>query len=758
MTDMPFMCFIPASEKVISSSYLQQILPGGEHREILLVVTEFNLHLFIKTNSSSGINEFACHPYCNLFYIDFIDELTFRLTFSSNNNQNPFDGKNTFILTLVNKAPSTITEVIYNTAKITLPSSNYLRVNRKLKESSFPRIYTDIPPSYRIFMHRYRALLAWKKIFPPQFSLQKLRDFLLTKPTVIDLGVIIDLDLDVSTFIHASDVVPRLSSIIIPGDIKPSLLFGILKKVLPYCTHIQKITITKNIDQSFYNFLNFLNRQNKISIQIIQFQDCQIPQVLIKSMQTLLMKHKIALSIIRCDLSQTLNKLFSIINTTENLSNLNLTSVLLNRSQNFPEMWNLTHLSLRGCGIDIYSILSSLDQTVPNIQYLDLSRNDCLTRFPQTIVIPECLTDLFLSQIHWSPSNFFTIFKSCCYTKRPISLSLADAIFTSRRESFRQFYGSFQDILNIENPNFYALYWNHNHIRSIFLQFLLKCNNLKFISFSGCKIKHHVVRMLQKFVETHNSLHTFDLHGSIHVTFTDMLSKLFYWLKKSRHIRRIDISKNKMGPQCIQSLAELISTNMKINQILIDEFDITEYSSLLPLINALKDRKAPIYVQYPEETFSKLKERGEIDDENLRAIRSLFRSPYAPKEQDCAQQWQLLIDQEYPEWPRINAVKDLSNNSSIIPDDNHHSISKFKLEDVNPPSSHGHKHKAKKETANATANNNNNNNSTKIIPNFFLFDVPLPPDEDFIRLHWEKRKSLDALSKALESSFTNSKS
>ena len=165
MSDMQFMCFIPASERIISNAYLQQILPGGEHREILLVVTEFNLHLFLETNSSSGCNEFACHPYCNLFLIDYIDELTFRLTFSSNNNQIPFDGNNTFIYTLVNKTPSNIIETIYSTAKMTLPSSNYLRTNRKFKDIPFPNNNDKIPRSYKLFMHRYRALLAWKKYF-----------------------------------------------------------------------------------------------------------------------------------------------------------------------------------------------------------------------------------------------------------------------------------------------------------------------------------------------------------------------------------------------------------------------------------------------------------------------------------------------------------------------------------------------------------------------------------------------------------------
>lgn len=641
MSDMQFMCFIPTSEKVIAHVYLQQILIGGEHKEILLVVTEFNLHFFLEMNSS-GCSEFACHPYCNLFRIDYIDELAFRLTFSSNNNQNPFDGKNTFIYILVNKAPSNIIEIIYNTAKMTLPTINYLRINMKFKDPLIHSNDDDIPRSYRNFMHRYRALLAWKKIFPPQISLQKLKDYLMTKPNVIDLGDILELNLDVSTFVHATDVIPRLNTIIVPGDVKPSFLYGVLKKVFPFCAHIHTIVICKQIDQSFFNFLNFLNKQNKISIQAIQFIDCQILPSLVKSIQTLLMKHRIALSFVSCDITQCLSNFFTLMTSSENLTNLSLTSVLLNETQNFNELCNITHLTLKGCGTDIYPLLSSLEEKIPNIEYLDLSRNKCIKELPQTISIPESLANLYLSQIHWSPQNLTNVLKSCCYSKNPISLSLADAVFISRRDSFRLFYNSFQEVLNIENPNLGGLYWNHNHIRSVFLQFLLKCTKLKFISFSGCKIKHHVVRMLQKFIESHHSLSTIDLHGSIRVTFTDKLSKLFVWLKKSRHIKRIDISKNKMGPQYIASLAELISTNLRINQILIDKFDITEYSSILPLINAIKERKTPIYIQFPEQTFAMLQEKGEINDQNLKQIRQLFKQPYASKDQENYIQWQLL--------------------------------------------------------------------------------------------------------------------
>lgn len=751
MSDMQFMCFIPVSEKVIESTYLQQILPGGEHREILLAVTEFNLHLFIETNFSE-CNEFACHPYCNLFRIDYIDELTFRLTFSSNNNQNPFDGKNIFIFTLVNKKPSSIIEVIYNTAKMTLPSSNFLRANRKFKDIPSQDTGDDILQPYRIFMHRYRALLAWKKIFPPQSSLQKLKDYLKTRPNIIELDTIMNLGLDVATFVHATDVIPKLNTVIIPGDNKASFLYGTLKKVIPFCTHIHKIIIHKQIDQSFYNFLNFLNKQNKISIKELQFLECQILPPLVKSIQTLLMKHSVALSIVSCDISQSLSKFLSIINSTENLTNLNLTSVLLNKTQDFPEMWNLTHLSLRGCGTDIFPIISSLDEKIPNIVYLDLSRNECTKELPLIISIPEHLSDLFLSQIHWTSKNILNILKNCCYSKRPISLSLAFAIFSSRRESFRQFYDSFQDILNIETPNLNALYWNHNHIRSVFLQFLLKCNNLKFISFSGCKIKHHVVRALQKFIESHNSLNTLDLHGSTRVTFTDMLSKLFIWLKKSRHIKRIDISQNKIRPQCISTLAELISTNTRINQILVDEFDITEYSSIQPLINSIKDRKVPIYVKYPERTFSILKERGEIDNESLKAIKPFFKQPYSSKDQDCAIHWQLLIDQEYPEWPRIDSIKEPSNDNFI--NDNQQDY------DNNSPTILPDTHNQKNKVINdkSFVNNNTHSNNNKIVPQFYLFDIPRPPDDDFIKLQWEKRVSFESLSKNLELSFSNSKS
>ncbi|KAK8841973.1 hypothetical protein M9Y10_026184 [Tritrichomonas musculus] len=647
MACLQFICFIPLSEKVISSVNLQQILPGGYHREISLVITEFNLRLFLENNSSSGFKEVACRPYSSLFLVDFIDDLTFRLVFSTNNNNmNPYDGRNIVTYTFISETSNSIIELLYKTAIITLPNGNYLRVNRKIKDFKSPN------NKIQTFIHRYRALLAWKRIFPPQISLQKLENYLLSDPAVINLQTIMELDFDIETFIHATDVIPKLNTIVIQGGANYSLLYDILKKVLLLCPHIQNIAIMYQIDHSFSNFLNFLSKQSKISIQSIQFRNSQISPSLVKSIQTLLMKHKLSLTFENCDLSQSLNRLLSI----KNLTNLNLHSNLMN-FQDFPQMKNLTHLSLKGCRIDICPLLSSLKEKVPNIEYLDLSKNECISELPQTISLPKTLKELFLSNVHFSSKNFAIIFKSSCFSYQPISLSLADPIFDSRKDSFSHFFDSFKkEIQNIQNPNLAALYWNHNHIRSVLLKFLLKCNNLKFVSFSGCKIKKHVIPALKKFIENHSGIQTIDLHGSIRVTFTGKLHKLFYWLKKSKSVRQVDVSKNKLNEKCITSLADLIASNSRLSQILIDDIEVDNFSSVQPLVNAIKERKESINVQFPDKAFLKLKQKGQIDDQNFNSIRALFEHPVAYKELDYAAYWQNLIDQRYPEWPFINSV------------------------------------------------------------------------------------------------------
>lgn len=595
MTDHQYICFIPISEKVVSFVNLQKILPGGYHLDVTLVITEFNLYFFVENDSQPLCKEFTFHPYSRLFLIDFIDDLTFRLVFSTNNNnRNRYDGKNIVIYTLFTENSTTVIDTIYKTAKKTLPTQNYMRVNHKINVN---KTNTDENyKSYELFLHRYRALLAWKKIYPPQSSLQKLKNYLSTKPTTIDLSIVTEMNADIESYLEATEVNPKMNTIIISGDMKTKFLYDKIKHILFFCPHINKIVIKNEIGQNFIDFLNFLRMHTKIRIFYIEIQNVQITTSFVKTLEEFLHKHDVEITFNQCDFTTISSDFIPIPNMTK----LIFESSIMNKITHITTTTNLTELTLKGCSIEISPLLKNLRENFPSIEKVDLSQNLCELDIPENIVLPDKLKELFLSEIRWTSSNFTNMFKSCAYSKSQLSVSFSEAKFKSRRESFHFFYERFKDIDHIENANIVSLQWNQNRIRSIFLKFLMKNNQLKFVSFSGCEVKKHVFVSMKKFVESHRSIETIDLHGSNRSTFESMMPRFLKLLKKSKSVRRIDISKNRLCKKCMKSLAELIATNTRINRIHFDDVQVEDAKSIVDLKRVIQMRKEEIFIEIPE--------------------------------------------------------------------------------------------------------------------------------------------------------------
>ncbi|OHT08059.1 hypothetical protein TRFO_23600 [Tritrichomonas foetus] len=697
-----FLCVIPASEKIIEYCWLQQILPKGEHRKVFLIVTEFNIHLFL--DSTDQPNLLACHPYKFLTGLDYIDEVTFRINFGSFG-----------IYTFVDTKPSKILETIYEAASQTLPASKYPKFNRKIQINVKPNIN-------QLLEQRYRAHLAWKHIFPTQFSLQRLRQYIKTKPIIIDLGIVEDLGIDVLTFLESTDVQPLFQTIVIPTRQNTSF-YDILEKFIPFYSNISSLIINEPIDQGVFHFLNHMTQFPTISIKKIQFNNCLITPNLIESLTLFFQKHKVAFHLVNCEVLQSEQQLYSIIQSTTNLNEFSASSVWFNENFKLQSAHNLTSLSLRGCCIYIHDLLSTLSEKTPFLEYLDLSRNVCTRDFSSLVSLPPKLTQIYLNQVQWTPSNFYYVFKAACSLETSLTLSMASGYFLQRKNAFEEFYSMF----DMGESNLYAFYWNNNSIRSVLLMFLMRCQNLMFLSIAGCKIKRHVSKTLHRLIEGHKTLMTVDLHGTQKATYTAFLPKFFSWMKKSRNIRRLDISKNSLDALCLSRLAELVTINTKLKQLMITDLDIDDYSSFQPLVEALKERKHVIYVKFPENDLKKLKDKGLITNELINEIRYLFRPPVSPPDQDCYEQWKKLIDQEYQEWPKIDLAKKPITIDAV----------KFETIDTI-------------ENSLSSRNRKFLNENMKLD----LFDIPKMTDDDIIVIkEFEQNHSIEALRKNLELSL-----
>ena len=625
---------IPSSEKIIYSKDVRQITQGGQHRSVYLVITEFNIHIF--SNHLDSIESLACHPHRDLVRIDTIDEVTFRLTYKS---ENPY----TFISQDLNKIITDIYDVV---TTILLPEC-------------YPQISTpglNLKSNHDLYYcleQRYRAFLAWQQIYPTQFLSQSLDRFLKMRPKTIDLGIIEDLGLNVPVFLESSAIQPHISTIIVSTR-QQSNYYGILQSLLQRNNTFKTLVFHEPLNETFLHFLAAIRKFRQLYVESLIFVECVITTSIYRHLEKLLEQHQASLSFTKCDVTQCETELSVLSKKCQNLTGLHLTSLWLNVDFTSLDLFaNLTDLSLRGCRINIDAFITLLSASVTHIQTLDLSKNSCLKPFSAKVAFPQSLLYLYLNDVVWSENNFATIFHQVCLSKAQITLSVAEANFIDKNTSFDNFFKKLEN----GGPGLHCLYWNCNKLTQKFCQFLLKCTNLKFLSIACCKLKRNIAYHLQRLIEGHRSLVILDVHN-IPEASKISISKIISWVKKSNTIRRVDLSGNTLDDHCILKLADCIANNTMLRQVLFDKIEVTDYSAFDILVHALKERTMIIYVQFPEEFISKMKNAKVISEEATNEIRALFKAPLSPEKQECHEQWQKLIDHEYQEFQQIEEPKE----------------------------------------------------------------------------------------------------
>ncbi|OHT16466.1 hypothetical protein TRFO_02741 [Tritrichomonas foetus] len=760
---------IPESETLLESKLVQQIIPGGEHRYVYLVVTEFNIHLFFRRNSPKSKTQrrnspkskdkptndspkksteeasdkssnhdipkkftspplvlIACHPFRDLVRLDALDEVTFRLTFKS---ENPY--------TFIEEKPSNILNIILDA------------ITEIISPEFYPQIFTPTQLNKKInedlyycLKQRYRAILAWNQIFPTQFLLQSLDRFLKLKPKNIDLGIIEDLGFNVPIFLDAIGIQPAITTLIIPTR-QQSNYYEILTQFLPHNSTLKNIIIHEPLNDAFLHFFTAIRKFRLVALESLEFVECRISTDMCKLIRKFLHHHTIEIIFTKCVILQCETNIISFCNyssskqnsdninsaivpgdgpnsyiqnnstnnsnsskiitksnnnaggkesnnlngsnhnshgnsqnsnnasssnnnsnssnhasnnnNSNNLNGIHLTSVWLNDSVALrTALFKISHISLRGCRIKINEFFTTLSISLSNLITLDLSKNSCMEPFSGKLAFPDTLKELYLNDVKWIEPNFTLVFNQACYHGQEISLSVANAFFLDRKKSFEKFY---KNISNWSSSSLACLYWNCNTMNSKLCQFLLKCSNLKFLSLSGCKIKKPVTYSLQKLIENHKSLVILDIHGTPNNQLQSNIPKILGWIRKSKTIRRVDISHNNLDALCIQKLADLISSNLMLRQVLFSDLIIDDYQSFEPLVNALRERSMVIYIQFPEDFINKLKRKGLVSLEQINEIKPLFKDPLSPEKQDCHEQWQKLIDHDYQEYQQIEEAK-----------------------------------------------------------------------------------------------------
>lgn len=635
---------LPSSEKIIDSKDVQQISYGGQRNSVYLVITEFNIHIF--SHKSDSIESLACHPHQDLVRIDCIDQITFRLTYKS---ENPY----TFISEDINQ----IISVIYNVVTTILLPDSYPQVHAPgltLKTNH------DL---YFCLEQRYRAFLAWQQIYPTSFLSQSLDRFLKMKPTVIDLEIIEDLGLNVPIFLESSEIQPRISTIVVSTR-QQSNYYEFLQSLLQRNNTFKKLVFHDPLNESFLHFLSTIRKFRQLNIESLEFIECVITTSIYHQIEKFLGQHQASLTFTKCDVTQCERELSILSEKCENLTGLHLTSIWLSSDFISLDLFaNLTNLSLRGCRIPIDAFITLLSASASHIQTLDLSKNTCMRPFSAKVVLPSSLTYLYLNEVVWNEANFSTIFHQVCLSKSLITLSVAEANFIDKNSDYENFFKKLEN----GGPGLQCLYWNCNKISQRFCQTLLKCTNLKFLSIACCKLKKNIAYYLQRLIESHRSLVILDVHSIPETKIS--ISKIISWVKKSSTIRRVDLSGNALDDHSILKLADCIANNTMLRQVLFDQINVSNYADFEPLVHALKERTMIIFIQFPSEFISKLKSQKLISDDVIKEIKPLFKAPLSPEKQECHEQWQKLIDHDYQEYQQIEEPKEpvpLISTSSIM--------------------------------------------------------------------------------------------
>jgi hypothetical protein len=616
-------------EKPIFRNAVRQIIPGGERRSVFLIVTEFFVHVFLpKTpQSDKDITLAAKYALCDITKLDALDEVTFRITIGRE------------IVTIVVETPCTIlTDIYYNLRYIQL-------------STSLPQIDTSLASNAPIDLflavqRRYRAKLAWQGTFAAPDVVQSIERFLKRQPRIIDLGIIEDLGLNVPIFLDAMAIHPHITTVLVPARPQSRFYETLLHYFQFPPTVITTIGIVDCVEEEFYKFMSRMSKLPTMSLTTISFIGLDIDRITIEKLASFLNngRYKLSLNFVKCDIQQCEERLNGLMEQSKTLVGVHMTTVWLADSVSvINAMLRLQCISLRGCGVKADEILSMLSRAYSlKVETLDLSKNTCGEQFKTTLMLPATLSKLIMDEVRWNYNNLITLFKLVCNAGQPMTFSCAKVQITDRHWS-----RFFQAIENCQAPQLHALIWNDNPVHTKLCQLLLKAPILKVLCIAGSRVLSEA--SLQKVLENHRALYIVDMHGTALNHYGPAIRGYFTAMKKSKSIKRLDVSHNKMGPQAFSRLVDLISTNPKIRQLLCDDNDLPNFAAFEPLVAAIQNREHAIYVRFPEEDFAVFSRNENIPESRVASIKAIFRPPEAPVHGPGHEEWLRLMFQQYPE-------------------------------------------------------------------------------------------------------------
>jgi len=632
-------------ETCLVHKWLTQVISKNESRSVLFLATEFNIFLFFKKENENSIELDKCYPLCDLKKAESVGKLMFILHFKKDR------------ITFVEELPTHILDII----------SVHLRYIMLPKE--LPKIDSSIGPdspskvSYKAVVRRYRAKMKWNGSVATEKMLTGIQQFIDSEPNRVDLGLIEDLGLDIEIFLQAIEIQPLITTLVIPYR-QESKFWPILVDFMGKNSTIRRIMIHESYDISGFKALcSSISKNFSSSLYYIDFTESQIDDSTISSINSLVSQHPISrLTITKCSIRKSENSLMNLMikcGSVGQLLGISFTSMNLSTHLNLVNAClNLSHVYLKGCGIQISDVLDFLSlHTVANrLSLIDLTHNRCTEPMRTKLRMPVALSKLIVDDVIWNYHNLLSIFTASVNACQSFTLSVARASLD--KVGWDKFFDSVE---SLPAPCLEGLIWRENPIPPKFCSFLAKCPVLAYLSLAGCSDLSEAT--VWKTLEAQKRIQILDIHGMHKYKLGATGLSLLNHLKRNKTLRRIDISRNKIGPQGYSKLIEFIATSPTIKAILLDGNNLSEISIYESLVSTLQAKGSSITVKLPREDLQALRQSGDLSESRFLATKGLFRKPRPiPKEIPGSEEWTKLIIQQYDELEIIDDPIELSEN------------------------------------------------------------------------------------------------
>lgn len=641
------------SEKLIFKSFVQQIIHGGERKRVCFVATDFFIRIFDpQAPPENTLKEVAKFPMCDIRKMDSLDEITLRFTFGPDQ-----------VVTIVTDTPSSVLSDIYVNLRTLILTNELPQIEKSVVDSVKNQRFN----AYGSVMHRYQATLAWKGVSVSPDALKSVERFLKREPKEIDLGVIEDLGFNLPIFLDSIMMQPMITRLKIPTR-PQSQFFQLLADVVESpSSNIISVGIVEAVDEGFYEFMQFLNRIETVKLEEICFENMEVPDTAIEAIQSYLASgtKSISLGFTKCEIRECEKRIVTMIEQCKNLIGVNMTSVWLESSVNVKTtMGRLQKIAMRGCGIQISEVLDVLSRVyTPRVTELDLSQNQCTERISADVALPCSIRKVIVDFVKWRSSNLTAMFQLVCN-------GLQNAYFSCVRAqlSEKHWQKFFLSLDAFQAPQLSTLIWNENQIHPKICQFLQRASNFEVFCMAGCKVLSEAP--LQKLFENHKALVVVDMHGTQSYRLGPGIRPFLLSIRKSKSIRRLDVSHCKMGPAAFAKLVEVVTGNPKVKQLLLDDNDLPTFASLELLcaaIQARAEKGISIYCRFPWKDVIDLVRENKVTSEKINSIKPLFVAPEAPKSSPGWEEWLMLTQQQYPEEVVIEEAKQPVSRSESRP-------------------------------------------------------------------------------------------